>query len=132
MSDTGLPQRRELLMPEPMIFWCRHQLGKTTTVLVDRVIKMLKEDPNLNIDQLLMVTFTNEAADNMRSGFGAVWKKGQQPSSRSDQPAGDCPHQYDSYFCQQLIKRYYCRSDPVSHMTDETETTFRKIKSGRS
>ena len=33
--------------------------------MVDRVIKMLKEDPNLNIDQLDGY-FTNEAADNMR------------------------------------------------------------------
>ena len=39
--------------------------GKTA-VLVDRVIKMLKEDRHLNIDEMLLVTFTKEAAKNMR------------------------------------------------------------------
>ena len=39
--------------------------GKTA-VLVDRVVKLLKENRHLNIDEMLLVTFTKEAAKNMR------------------------------------------------------------------
>ena len=100
MSDTRFtPQQQRAIdaRTHDILVSASAGAGKTT-VLVDRVIKMLKEDPNLNIDQLLMVTFTNEAADNMRERIRRrLEKRGQQPSSaRSDQPAGDCPHQYDS------------------------------------
>ena len=68
MSDTRFtPQQQRAIdaRTHDILVSASAGAGKTT-VLVDRVIKMLKEDPNLNIDQLLMVTFTNEAADNMR------------------------------------------------------------------
>ena len=38
--------------------------GKTA-VLVERVIALLKKEPDLSIDQFLLVTFTKEAAKNM-------------------------------------------------------------------
>ena len=68
MSDTKFtPQQKRAIdaRTHDILVSASAGAGKTT-VLVDRVIKMLKEDANLNIDQLLMVTFTNEAADNMR------------------------------------------------------------------
>lgn len=49
--------------------------GKTA-VLVERIISMISEGPSpLNIDQLLVMTFTNAAASEMRSVLGRQWKK---------------------------------------------------------
>lgn len=49
--------------------------GKTA-VLVERIISMISEGTHpLNIDQLLVMTFTNAAASEMRSGSGQLWKK---------------------------------------------------------
>ena len=50
--------------------------GKTA-VLVERIISMVSEGPSpLNIDQLLVMTFTNAAASEMRERIGgAVDKK---------------------------------------------------------
>lgn len=50
--------------------------GKTA-VLVERIISMISEGPSpLNIDQLLVMTFTNAAASEMRERIGAgQWKK---------------------------------------------------------
>src|SRR4029450_6007517 len=39
--------------------------GKTT-VLVDRYLHILRQKPNLNIDQVVAITFTNRAANEMR------------------------------------------------------------------
>jgi ATP-dependent exoDNAse (exonuclease V) beta subunit len=39
--------------------------GKTT-VLVERYLHILRQNPNLNIDQLVAITFTNRAANEMR------------------------------------------------------------------
>src|SRR5688572_27639389 len=39
--------------------------GKTT-VLVERYLHILRENPHLNIDQLVAITFTNRAANEMR------------------------------------------------------------------
>lgn len=50
--------------------------GKTA-VLVERIISMISEGPSpLNIDQLLVMTFTNAAASEMRERIGGrKWKK---------------------------------------------------------
>ena len=39
--------------------------GKTM-VLVERYLHILRQDPNLNIDQVVAITFTNRAANEMR------------------------------------------------------------------
>ena len=39
--------------------------GKTT-VLVERYLHLLRQNPNLNIDQIVAITFTNRAANEMR------------------------------------------------------------------
>jgi ATP-dependent helicase/nuclease subunit A len=39
--------------------------GKTT-VLVERYLHILRQKPNLNIDQIVAITFTNRAANEMR------------------------------------------------------------------
>ena len=50
--------------------------GKTA-VLVERIISMISEGPSpLNIDQLLVMTFTNAAASEMRERIGAAVKGG--------------------------------------------------------
>ena len=50
--------------------------GKTA-VLVERIISMISEGTHpLNIDQLLVMTFTNAAAsERCGSGSGQLWKK---------------------------------------------------------
>ena len=49
--------------------------GKTA-VLVERIISMISEGTHpLNIDQLLVMTFTNAAASEMRERIGQLWKK---------------------------------------------------------
>lgn len=49
--------------------------GKTA-VLVERIISMISEgDYPLNIDQLLVMTFTNAAAAEMRERIGAAVEK---------------------------------------------------------
>ncbi len=49
--------------------------GKTA-VLVERIISMISEGPSpLNIDQLLVMTFTNAAASEMRERIGAAVEK---------------------------------------------------------
>src|SRR6266576_5204475 len=39
--------------------------GKTT-VLVERYLHILRQNPHLNIDQIVAITFTNRAANEMR------------------------------------------------------------------
>jgi len=39
--------------------------GKTT-VLVERYLHILRQNPQLNIDQIVAITFTNRAANEMR------------------------------------------------------------------
>lgn len=47
-----------------------------TAVLVERIISMISEGPSpLNIDQLLVMTFTNAAASEMRERIGAAVEK---------------------------------------------------------
>src|SRR5678815_3554804 len=44
--------------------------GKTT-VLVERYLHILRQNPNLNIDQIVAITFTNRAANEMRERLRA-------------------------------------------------------------
>ncbi|PKR78308.1 helicase-exonuclease AddAB subunit AddA [Halalkalibacillus sediminis] len=57
--------------------------GKTA-VLVERIIqKMLREDEPYNIDEMLVVTFTNAAAQEMRTRVGAALEKSLQANPSS-------------------------------------------------
>lgn len=98
--------------------------GKTA-VLVRRVIQLLKTHPDLNIDQFLLVTFTKEAAKNMRdrirSGLlaenNATLKK-----QLSRLPLANISTIHA--FCEQVIKQYYyvIGLDPKYRLlTDDTE-----------
>ena len=49
--------------------------GKTA-VLVERILRMICDDSHpVDVDRLLIVTFTNAAAAEMREGSGWDWKK---------------------------------------------------------
>lgn len=102
--------------------------GKTA-VLVDRVIKLLKENRHLNIDEMLLVTFTKEAAKNMRDRIrqrlvadsNDVHMKAQ--INRLALANISTIHS----FCEQVIKRYYyvIGLDPQYRLvTDETEQSL--------
>lgn len=80
--------------------------GKTA-VLVERVIGLMERD-RLNIDQLLMVTFTKDAAKNMRDRIrrrlvGSNDKHMKAQVARLALANISTIHS----FCEQLIKRYY-------------------------
>ncbi|MFR0591984.1 helicase-exonuclease AddAB subunit AddA [Limosilactobacillus mucosae] len=129
MSDTKFtPQQKRAIdaRTHDILVSASAGAGKTT-VLVDRVIKMLKEDANLNIDQLLMVTFTNEAADNMRDRIRRRLEKEANNRHLRDQINRLAIAHISTIhaFCQQLIKRYYYLIDldpQFRLLTDETET----------
>lgn len=114
--------------------------GKTA-VLVNRVIQELIDDDQLNIDQLLLLTFTRAAAKNMRQRIQ------QQLSADVQDPdflSGEDPQRRQQVkkhlrsqinrvaladistidgFCQQIIKRYYyvIGLDPQYRMSTEAE-----------
>lgn len=84
--------------------------GKTA-VLVERVIQLLEKD-RLNIDQLLMVTFTKEATKNMRDGIREriVASPDQHMKEQISRLAVANISTIHS-FCEQIIKRYYYTID---------------------
>lgn len=108
--------------------------GKTR-VLVDRIIKMVVED-GINIDQLLVVTFTNAAAKEMKERLQEALKKDYQAASEprlkrhllrqiQKVPVADITT-IDAY-CQKLVGRYYylLGLDPNFRLlTDSTEVSL--------
>ena len=58
------------------IFWLRQRRGSgKTAVLVERIINKVIND-NIDIDRILVVTFTNAAASEMRERIlDAIYKK---------------------------------------------------------
>ena len=104
--------------------------GKTA-VLVDRVIKMLKEDRHLNIDEMLLVTFTKEAAKNMRERIRQrlIEDKNDQHMKKQINRLALANISTIHSFCEQLIKRYYyvIGLDPQYRLlTDATEQALLK------
>ncbi|WP_295729058.1 helicase-exonuclease AddAB subunit AddA [uncultured Limosilactobacillus sp.] len=104
--------------------------GKTA-VLVDRVIKLLKENRHLNIDQMLLVTFTKEAAKNMRDRIRQrlVADSNDQHMKAQINRLAIANISTIHSFCEQVIKRYYyvIGLDPQYRLvTDETEQALLK------
>lgn len=104
--------------------------GKTA-VLVDRVIKLLKEDRHLNIDEMLLVTFTKEAAKNMRERIRQrlVSDKNDQHMKKQINRLALANISTIHSFCEQIIKRYYyvIGLDPQYRLvTDATEQALLK------
>lgn len=84
--------------------------GKTA-VLVERVIQLLEKD-RLNIDQLLMVTFTKEAAKNMRERIRKrLMASPDQHMKEQISRLAVANISTIHSFCEQLIKRYYYTID---------------------
>ena len=108
--------------------------GKTR-VLVDRIIKMVTED-GVNIDQLLVVTFTNAAAKEMKERLQTALRERYQEADNPQLkqhllrqiqkvPVADITT-IDAY-CQKLVGRYYylLGLDPNFRLlTDSTEVSL--------
>ncbi|HIX35340.1 MAG TPA: helicase-exonuclease AddAB subunit AddA [Candidatus Limosilactobacillus merdigallinarum] len=98
--------------------------GKTA-VLVERVIGLLQDNPDLNIDSMLLVTFTNEAAKNMRERIRKRLLKSDNPQLRRQVNRVAIANISTIHsFCEQVIKRYYyvIGLDPQYRLlTDDTE-----------
>lgn len=106
--------------------------GKTA-VLVERIISMISEGPSpLNIDQLLVMTFTNAAASEMRERIGAAVEKKLKEDPGNEHlwlQAALIPQAQimtiDS-FCLDLIRNHYntLDIDPAFRIGDEGELTL--------
>lgn len=105
--------------------------GKTA-VLVNRVIKLIKEGQS--IDRMLLVTFTDAAAKNMRDKIreelGKIAQDSSQPKQLRDRMKGQINRLAAAdistihAFCLRLIKRYYYLIDldpQFRLLTDDTE-----------
>ncbi|MDR4945879.1 helicase-exonuclease AddAB subunit AddA [Neobacillus cucumis] len=103
--------------------------GKTA-VLVERIIqKILSNDEPIDVDQLLVVTFTSASAAEMRHRIGEALEKAidQNPESRNlrkqlsllNKAAISTLHS----FCMEVIRKYYylIDIDPGFRIADETE-----------
>ncbi len=106
--------------------------GKTA-VLVERIISMISEGPSpFNIDQLLVMTFTNAAASEMRERIGAAVEKKLKEDPGNEHlwlQAALIPQAQimtiDS-FCLELIRNHYntLDIDPAFRIGDEGELTL--------
>ena len=98
--------------------------GKTA-VLVERVIQLLKDNRDLNIDSMLLVTFTKEAAKNMRERIRKRLLNSQEERLRAQVNRVAIANISTIHsFCEQVIKRYYyvIGLDPQYRLlTDDTE-----------
>ena len=103
--------------------------GKTA-VLVERIIqKVLSADDPVNVDELLVVTFTNASAAEMRHRIGEALEKAIQsdPQSRHLRKQLSLLNKASistlHSFCLEVIRRYYylIDIDPGFRIADETE-----------
>ncbi len=103
--------------------------GKTA-VLVERIIeKILSEEEPINVDQLLVVTFTNASAAEMRHRIGEALEKALSINPKSihlrkqlsllNKASISTLHS----FCLEMIRKYYYMIDidPGFRIADETE-----------
>ena len=110
--------------------------GKTA-VLVERIIQMiLNENLNIDIDKLLVVTFTNAAASEMRERIGdAISKKlDQNPENEHLQDQLVLLNKASittiHSFCLEVIKSNFHKInlDPNFRIGDETECSLMKLE----
>lgn len=103
--------------------------GKTA-VLVERIIqKILSEEKTINVDELLVVTFTNASAAEMRHRIGEALEKAinQDPGSRHLRKQLSLLNKASistlHSFCMEVIRKYYylIDVDPGFRIADETE-----------
>lgn len=103
--------------------------GKTA-VLVERIInKILSVDDPLNVDELLVVTFTNLAAAEMRHRIGEALEKeiNENPTSRHLRKQLSLLNKASistlHSFCLEVIQKYYYKIDidPGFRIANETE-----------
>lgn len=103
--------------------------GKTA-VLVERIIqKILSTEDPINVDELLVVTFTNASAAEMRHRIGEALEKAidADPSSRHLRKQLSLLNKASistlHSFCMEVIRKYYylIDVDPGFRIADETE-----------
>ncbi len=109
--------------------------GKTA-VLVERIIRKISDLENpIDIDSLLVVTFTNAAAAEMRERIGHALEEALEanPSSEHLQKQltllGKASITTLHSFCLEVIRSNFhvIELDPVFRIADETETTLMKL-----
>ena len=110
--------------------------GKTA-VLVERIIRIITDEENpVDIDKLLVVTFTSAAASEMRERIAAAISKALEktPNSKNLQRQltllGRANITTMHSFCLDVIKNYFYTIDldPSFRIGDETEATLMKNK----
>ncbi len=103
--------------------------GKTA-VLVERIIqKILSDEDPIDVDELLVVTFTNASAAEMRHRIGEALEKAidQNPGSRHLRKQLSLLNKASistlHSFCMEVIRKYYylIDIDPGFRIADETE-----------
>jgi len=106
--------------------------GKTS-VLVERIVRLITDPVQpVDVDRLLVVTFTNAAAAEMRERIGRSLREAlaRQPDSRHlhRQLAllGRAGISTLHSFCLDLLRQHYYRVDldPSFRVADETETVM--------
>ncbi|MDF2911241.1 MAG: addA, partial [Sporolactobacillus laevolacticus] len=106
--------------------------GKTA-VLVERIIqKMTDPEQRINIDDLLIVTFTKAAASEMRERIGKALDKrlAEEPENlflrRQRGLLGKASIMTLHAFCMSVVKQYYyfLDLDPGFRLLDETEAAL--------
>ena len=110
--------------------------GKTA-VLVERIIRIItNEDNPIDIDRLLVVTFTSAAAAEMRERIADAISKALEvnPNSKVLQRQLTLLSRANittmHSFCLDVIKNYYhvINLDPTFRISDETENTLLKLE----
>lgn len=108
--------------------------GKTA-VLVERIISMITDSENpINVDKLLVVTFTNAAAAEMKQRIGDAIVKKMEYDTKNEHLQNQLTYLSRAdiktihSFCLQVVKEnYYTLGiDPVMRTADETEIKLLK------
>lgn len=103
--------------------------GKTA-VLVERIInKIIADEDPINVDELLVVTFTNASSAEMRHRIGEALEKAINDNPRSAHLRKQVSLLNRAYistlhsFCLEMIRKYYYLTDidPGFRIADETE-----------